>query len=133
MVTAQRRSQIMSRIRSKNSAPELLVRSLVHRMGYRFRIHCDTLPGKPDIVFRRLQKVIFVHGCFWHGHVGCRKAALPKSNEAFWREKIDRNRKRDVQTAAALRRGGWRSLVVWQCMLKNRSALEKRLRGFLEA
>ena len=132
VVSASRRSEIMARIRSKNSTPELAVRSLVHRMGYRFRLHSSALPGKPDLVFPRLQKVMFVNGCFWHGHGGCKKAALPKSNVVFWKQKIDRNRERDRKTASALRRGGWRALVIWQCALKDRVRLESRLRRFLE-
>jgi DNA mismatch endonuclease (patch repair protein) len=101
-------------------------------MGYRFRLHSSALPGKPDLVFPRLQKVMFVNGCFWHGHGGCKKAALPKSNVVFWKQKIDRNRERDRKTASALRRGGWRALVIWQCALKDRVRLESRLRRFLE-
>jgi DNA mismatch endonuclease (patch repair protein) len=131
MVNAARRSEIMARIPSKNSTPEVLVRSIIHRMGFRFRLHCDDLPGTPDIVFRRLRKAVFVNGCFWHGHARCAKAALPKSNVAFWFDKIERNRQRDRRTIAALRRKGWQVLVVWQCSLRNRAAVENRLRRFL--
>src|SRR5262249_26211384 len=100
-------------------------------MGYRFRLHQKHLPDCPDLVFAGRRKVVFVHGCFWHGHAGCKKASMPKSNLEFWSEKIERNRLRDRACAASLRRLSWKVLVVWQCNLKDEVALKERLRRFL--
>jgi DNA mismatch endonuclease (patch repair protein) len=121
----------MANVRSTDSAPELLVRSMVHRMGYRFRLHCTELPGKPDIVLRRLQKIILVNGCFWHGHEGCPKATLPKTNIEFWTRKVEGNKARDQRVAGALARMGWRVLVVWQCELKKPIRVRAKIKGFL--
>jgi DNA mismatch endonuclease (patch repair protein) len=130
-LTAQQRSRNMSRVKGRDTKPELLVRSVVHRLGYRFRLHGKELPGRPDLVLPRHRKVIFVHGCFWHGHAGCRRAARPSTNREFWDRKIEGNVARDAANTKALRRAGWKVLVVWQCALKDRARLEKRLRGFL--
>jgi DNA mismatch endonuclease (patch repair protein) len=130
-LTAQQRSRNMSRVKGRDTKPELLVRSVVHRLGYRFRLHGKELPGRPDLVLPRHRKVIFVHGCFWHGHAGCRRAARPSTNREFWDRKIEGNVARDAANMRALRRAGWKVLVVWQCALKDRARLEKRLRGFL--
>ena len=125
------RSENMRRIRSKNMRPELAVRSLVHRMGYRFRLHRKELPGKPDLVFVSLRKVIFVHGCFWHSHEECKSAHVPKSNLSYWRPKLMRNRMRDARNIDALRAAGWKPMVIWECELKKESVLGSRIRRFL--
>jgi len=121
----------MRQVRSKNSGPELMVRRMVHAMGYRFRLHDTKLLGKPDLVFPRLRKIIFVHGCFWHRHKGCSGTTTPKSNVDFWEEKFERNVERDRRNISALKRMGWRVLVVWQCQTRNPEKLERKLRGFL--
>ncbi|WP_083245284.1 very short patch repair endonuclease [Paraburkholderia nodosa] len=132
-VTPERRSWLMSRISSRNTKPELAVRRLLHGLGYRFRIHYGGLPGKPDIVFTRRKKAIFVHGCFWHGHVGCRYAKLPATRADFWTEKMRRNRERDIRTNDALVELGWGVMIVWQCELKEKSNahLTEKLVAFL--
>ena len=125
------RSENMRRIRSKGMLPELAVRSLVHRMGFRFRLHREDLPGKPDLVFASRRKVIFVHGCFWHSHRGCKTAHMPKSNLAYWKPKFERNQARDARNIEALRAAGWKSLVVWECEMKNEKNIRKRVAAFL--
>lgn len=114
-LTPERRSWNMSRIRSKNTKPEIMVRSILHRMGYRFRIHGSKLPGRPDIVLAKHRAVIFVHGCFWHRHSGCKRATTPSSNSSFWNEKFERNVSRDKEKKAKLEELGWRVLVIWEC------------------
>jgi len=109
----------MSRVRGKNTSPELKVRRAAHGMGLRFRLHRRDLPGTPDLVFPRLRTVVFVHGCFWHRHHGCRKASVPGSRTDFWNEKFDRNVGRDERVAAELRGLGWKVVVVWECEAKN--------------
>jgi DNA mismatch endonuclease (patch repair protein) len=131
-VAPERRSEIMSRINGKDTSPELLVRSLLYRMGYRFRVHLKDLPGCPDIVFSRRRKIIFVHGCFWHSHRGCKRAALPKSNVEFWRHKLSKNKERDIANRRNLKRLGWQVKTIWQCELNNPPKLERTLRVFLE-
>lgn len=128
----EKRSAIMARIKGENTEPEILVRRLVHSLGFRFRLHVDNLPGKPDIVLPRFQKVIFVHGCFWHGHRRCSRSALPTSNVEFWRKKIEGNMTRDKRTMRELRRSGWDVLVVWQCQTKDIARLTRRLKSFLQ-
>ncbi len=130
-LSKQRRSEIMSRIYGKDTNPELVVRSMVHKLGYRYRLHSKKLPGKPDLVFSKRKKVMFVHGCFWHGHRGCRKGKLPKSNLDYWVPKIEQNKKRDAKNRRKLKSEGWDVLVVWQCELKNVEALKKRIVDFL--
>lgn len=128
------RSRNMAAIRATGMKPEMMVRSLVHRMGYRFRLHAKDLPGKPDLVFRPRRKVIFVHGCFWHQHQkpGCRDGRQPKSNIGYWRQKMARNVERDAANLAGLKSLGWKVLVLWECeVLKGRPSLEKRIRRFL--
>ena len=110
--------------------PELKVRSLVHRLGYRFRLHRKDLPGKPDLVFGPRRKVIFVHGCFWHSH-NCKMAHVPKSNQQYWGPKLERNKTRDREAVEALEARGWQSLTVWECETRDDDGLEGRLRGFL--
>jgi len=122
------RSENMRRIRSKGTHPELAVRSLAHRMGYRFRLHRQDLQGKPDLVFVSQRKVIFVHGCFWHSHQGCKTAHMPKSDLRYWKPKLKRNEARDAKNIKVLSAAGWRSLVVWECETKD----EKRLAAFLK-
>lgn len=129
-LTPLARSQLMSRIRSKNTKPEVAVRSALHRLGFRFRLHRKGLPGQPDIVLPRHRKIILVQGCFWHGHT-CRFASKPKSNEGYWERKIRANQARDVRNLAALVDLGWSVLELWECEIKNSQELELRLRKFL--
>jgi DNA mismatch endonuclease (patch repair protein) len=129
--TPQKRSAIMSRIKGKNTRPEIAVRKIVHSLGYRFRLHNRLLPGQPDIVLAKHRKVIFVHGCFWHGHARCIRSSLPVTNVQFWREKIAGNQQRDQQVLQALNRCGWRTLVVWQCQIRDAVKLRLRLERFL--
>ena len=125
------RSRTMRAVKSKNTTPEMAVRKLVHGMGYRFRIHRKDLPGSPDLVFPSRRLVLFVHGCFWHGHNCARGARSPKTNVQYWTQKIERNRKRDVETLRALSDAGWRSCVIWECELRNEEELRTKLIGFL--
>jgi DNA mismatch endonuclease, patch repair protein len=129
--TSEERSRIMSRVKGRDTKPEKLVRRLLHAMGYRFRLHRKDLPGKPDIVLPRHKKIVFVHGCFWHGHPSCRRAARPTSNVAFWNTKIDANIERDAVAQRALAMLGWRYLIVWQCETRNLLALTTKLEQFL--
>jgi len=114
-ITKDQRSRIMSKIRSKDTQPEIIVRSLLHRMGYRFRLHRKDLPGKPDIVLPKYKTVIFVHGCFWHQHKGCKKASIPKSNTNFWQKKLSENHERDLKKQQELKKLGWKVIVIWEC------------------
>ena len=125
------RSRNMARIRGKDTTPEKRVRSLLHRMGCRFRLHDARLPGKPDIVLPKHRAVIFVHGCFWHRHEGCKRATMPSNNREFWEKKLTLNRERDRRHLAELAALGYRCLVVWQCELKDMEALRQRLASFL--
>lgn len=122
----------MSQVKGRDTAPEKAVRSMLHAMGYRFRLHDKRLPGKPDIVLPRHHKVIFVHGCFWHGHQGCNRSKRPKSNVDFWNRKIDGNIRRDIETRGKLRKAGWKVLTVWQCQIRDNEMLETRLGNFME-
>ena len=129
----KRRSENMRRIHSKNTRPEVLLRSLLHRQGYRFRLHPKDLPGHPDIVFRSRRKVIFVHGCFWHQHSKCREGRIPGSRSDYWAPKLERNRERDQTTVQQLHRLGWRVMIVWQCELDDHLAdVISRVSSFLE-
>ena len=130
-VSKEQRSANMRAVRSRNTQPEVRVRQIAHALGYRFRLHFRKLPGKPDLAFPGRRKAIFVHGCFWHRHKGCRRASMPKSNRAFWRAKLARNASRDAEELAAIRKQGWRALVVWECEIKNEPRLAARLRRFL--
>ena len=125
------RSRNMARIRGKDTTPEKRVRSLLHRMGCRFRLHDARLPGKPDIVLPKHRAVIFVHGCFWHRHEGCKRATMPSNNREFWERKLSLNRKRDRRQLEELAALVYRSLVVWQCELKDEERLRERLSSFL--
>lgn len=132
-VTPAVRSRNMSRIRSAGTKPEMKVRRLAHALGYRFRLHRADLPGKPDLVFPRLNKVIFVHGCFWHSHgeVTCKASHTPRSNTDYWGPKLTRNRLRDEVSINSLLAKGWGVLVLWECELKNAELLRKRILDFL--
>lgn len=133
-LTPSERSQRMKLVRGKNTAPEMLVRRLVHSMGFRYRLHGRDLPGRPDLVFAGLGKLIFVHGCFWHRHQSsrCCLARLPKSRLDFWLPKLESNRIRDDKNERALRKLGWKILVVWECQLSDKEQLKNKLRRFLE-
>lgn len=130
--TTEKRSEIMSHVRSKDTTVELVVRKQLHRLGYRFRLHVADLPGKPDIVLPKHRAVILVHGCFWHGHTRCRRATLPESNSEFWARKIRSNVTRDKKNVQALRGLGWRVNILWQCQIRSIEALSRRLVTFLE-
>lgn len=131
-ITPEQRSRLMARIRDRDTQPELVVRRLVHRMGFRYRLHAAALPGKPDVVLPRHHKVIFVHGCFWHRH-RCRTGRhMPKSRVGYWTEKFRRNVERDRRARRRLRYAGWEVLIVWECQTRDREALSRRLRSFLE-
>lgn len=121
----------MSRIRGKDTRPEIAVRSLLHRMGLRFRLHRRDLPGSPDIVLPGRRTVVFVHGCFWHRHEGCSGASVPKTRIEFWEAKFARNVERDARNRRDLKRLGWRSVVVWECELKDMAKRERRLARLL--
>ena len=127
----KRRSDIMGRIVSKDTLPEVKVRSVLHRMGYRFRIHRKDLPGKPDIVLPKWKTIVFVHGCFWHGH-DCCEGHIPKTNSSYWAPKLERNRKRDLENAEKLDKLGWKRIVVWECQTGSLKKLEDRLREAMQ-
>lgn len=129
-VSEEKRSYIMSRVGSKDTGPELVVRKLLHGLGYRYSLHRRGLPGSPDVVFQKRKKAVFIHGCFWHGH-SCKYGRLPKSKTKYWEPKIDINRQRDEKNMQELKRLGWKALVVWQCELRNTEDLKARLVSFL--
>ena len=122
----------MSRVSGKNTKPEIAVRSLLHNLGFRFRLHRKDLPGKPDITLPKHKKVIFVHGCFWHGHKDCSRSKRPATNEQFWRNKLDKNIERDKTNVNALKKLGWEVLTVWACEVKDTDKLKTTLLLFLE-
>lgn len=128
--TPKQRRRIMQAVKSENTKPELVVRKLLHRMGYRYRLHRKDLPGRPDIVLISRRKAIFVHGCFWHGHE-CRKGRLPKSRPDYWKPKLERNKERDREKSKMLELQGWAVLVIWQCETLDLDALEARLYDFV--
>lgn len=130
-LTISARSALMSRIRGRDTKPEIVVRSLLHRMGFRFRICRRDLPGSPDIVLPRHAAVVFVHGCFWHRHARCKGATSPKSRVDFWQDKFAKNVERDKRNRRDLRRLGWKVVVVWECELKKPEKLEAKLRRLL--
>lgn len=127
IVDSQRRSQLMAGIRGRDTAPELAVRRIAHRMGLRFRLHRKDLPGRPDLVFPKYKLAVFVHGCFWHQHSGCRYSHIPKSRTAYWTEKFSRNVARDRRNEEKLRVLGWQVLVIWECEVKDEKVVEWRL------
>lgn len=127
-----RRSELMSRVRSKDTKPEMRVRRMVHAMGYRYRLHHGKLPGRPDMVFPKRRKIIFVHGCFWHRHEDCRRNRTPKSRREFWDAKLEKNRLRDLENQSKLREMGWDVLVVWECETEEAAGFPGRIMSFLE-
>lgn len=129
--TPEDRARVMRAVKGKDTKPEMIVRRLAHALGYRFRLHRKDLPGKPDLVFPGRRKVIFVHGCFWHGHECARGSRQPKQNAEYWRNKIARNVERDADNLQALERLGWQTQVIWECEMKDRDALADRLRAYL--
>jgi DNA mismatch endonuclease (patch repair protein) len=131
-LTPEQRSERMSRVRSRDTKPELFVRRLVHGMGYRYRLHRRDLPGHPDLVFPIRGKIIFVHGCFWHRHGTCKYTRWPKSRLEFWKPKLEENNRRDKANQKALREMGWKVMVVWECQLRDGERLSAKLRNFLE-
>lgn len=131
-LTPAQRSANMARIRAKDTKPELLVRRMVHGLGYRYRLHRRDLPGTPDLVFTPRRKVIFVHGCFWHLH-SCPAGRIPATRRAYWEPKLRRNAARDAAHAAALEAAGWQVLTVWECETGDRDALRARLQAFLDS
>lgn len=126
-ITPQQRSYNMSRIRGKATKPELLVRQWLWSHGYRYRLNVKSVPGKPDIVLRKYRTAIFVNGCFWHGHEGCSKYVVPKSNTEFWISKIERNKERDRKEYEALHDAGWQVIIIWECQLK-KTNIEETMR-----
>lgn len=127
----EQRSRIMRAVKGRDTAPELIVRRLVYGLGYRYRLHRKDLPGKPDLVFPRLHKVVFVHGCFWHGHNCARGARVPVKNRDYWTKKIEGNKKRDKAARAALMMLGWKVTVLWECRIKDQVSLASELSIFL--
>ena len=125
------RSAVMRSVKSKNTGAEMKVRRLLHAAGFRYFLHVKNLPGKPDIVFPRRKKAIFVHGCFWHQHHGCRSAHRPASNSDYWNAKLDRNMARDERNLAILRESGWEIFVVWECDIRDQDTLLETLKSFL--
>lgn len=125
------RSRIMSLVKGRDTSPEKLVRSILHKMGYRFRLHVKNLPGNPDIVLPKHRKIIFVHGCFWHGHKGCNRSKRPTTNVEFWDKKLSGNIQRDTKFRRKLKLMGWKVLVIWQCQTKNINKLQVKLENFL--
>jgi len=132
ILSPDERSRRMSLIRSKNTKPEMRVRRLTHRLGYRYRLHDPLLPGCPDMVFKGKKKVIFVHGCFWHAHQGCPKHRLPHSNVEYWKAKVRMNQERDRCHLQMLWKLGWSALVIWECETSNVKQLEQKIITFLE-
>lgn len=129
--TPEERSRIMAKVKGRDTKPEILVRRILHRLGYRFRLYRKDLPGKPDIVLPRHRKIIFVHGCFWHGH-DCKRGARPETNADFWNAKIKGNMERDARNTEELKRLGWDVLTLWVCEMKDPDELAERLGRFIE-
>lgn len=127
----EQRSRTMAKVKGRNTRPEILLRSLLHGRGFRFRLHRKDLPGKPDIVLPKYRTVIFVNGCFWHRHPGCKRASMPATNVAYWERKFARNVARDAANKVALEQIGWRVLVVWECELRDSGALVDNLAATL--
>jgi len=130
-LSPEERSKRMGLVRNRNSKAEMTVRRLVHSLGYRYRLHVSDLPGKPDIVFPRHKKIIFVHGCFWHRHDDCGLARLPKSKLDFWLPKLQGNKERDVENSEKLKRAGWSVRVIWECEVANKEVLTDKIKDFL--
>ncbi|MBU0680140.1 MAG: DNA mismatch endonuclease Vsr [Proteobacteria bacterium] len=130
-VTPEVRSKIMRKVHSKDTTPEKIVRSLAHRLGYRFRLHQKELPGKPDLTFPRMKKVVFVHGCFWHGHSCKAGQNRPKSNTEYWEKKLTRTQTRDSNNLKDLRGLEWQTIIIWECETKNIKLLTEKIKQFL--
>ncbi len=130
-ITKEQRSRNMARVKNKNTAPELKVRKILHRLGFRFRLHRSDLPGNPDIVLPRHHKIIFVHGCFWHGH-SCPRGKRPSTKQDFWNHKLDSNIKRDKTNQKKLKELGWKVLVLWECAVKDTQKLEEKILDFMK-
>ena len=131
-LSPKERSERMSRVKGTDTKPEMIVRRLVHRLGFRYRLHVRTLPGKPDLVFSGRRRVIFVSGCFWHRHRGCSMCRLAKSRLKFWKPKLEENRKRDLRNQRKLKKDGWTLLVIWECQLSDVKRLEQRISRFFD-
>ncbi|WP_265519216.1 very short patch repair endonuclease [Nitratireductor luteus] len=132
VVSSDRRSAMMARIQGRNTKPEMVVRKIAHRLGYRFRLHRRDLPGSPDLVFPGPKKVVFVHGCFWHSHEGCRFAYKPKSNVEFWESKLRKNVERDIRVQGELECMGWDVLIIWECETVDNDLVVAKLRGHVD-
>lgn len=130
-LTKKERSKRMSLIHDKDTKPEMLVRRMVYGLGFRYRLHVKSLPGKPDLVFKGRRKVIFVHGCFWHRHENCKLARLPKSKINFWTSKLEANKARDEKNLHQLQQQGWGTMVIWECELDDTEKLKRRVLNFL--
>ncbi|MGE8468270.1 MAG: very short patch repair endonuclease [Pseudomonas putida] len=133
IVSEEERSRIMSRVRGKDTKPELVVRRIIYHAGFRYRLHVKNLPGRPDIVFRKRMKIILVHGCFWHKHDNCRLARIPKSKIQFWTEKLEKNKLRDAKVERQLKEDGWDVLTIWECEIRYIPTLKERLIAFLSS
>ena len=131
-VTTEKRSEIMRAVRGKDTGPEMVVRSAAHRLGLRFRLHASQLPGRPDMVLRKWKTVIFINGCYWHRHRGCRKTTTPKSNAEFWNAKFLRNQQRDRRNYRELKDLGWRVIVLWECEVASIAQASDRLRALFK-
>lgn len=132
-LSSEQRSAVMKRVRSQDTKPEMAVRRLVYSLGYRYRVHITSLPGRPDLVFIGRRKIIFVHGCLWHSHEGCPFNRRPSSRQEYWNPKLDGNKQRDAENQLKLREQGWDVLVVWECEVKkDQATLSDRIRAFLE-
>lgn len=132
-ITQEQRSWNMSRIKSKNTNPEIMVRKYLFSYGFRYRLHDKNLPGKPDIVLPKYKTVIFVHGCFWHGHKGCSRSNIPKSNEDYWNIKLKSNEKRDIKISAELSKLGFKILVIWECEVSLKEELNNLIKSIINA
>ncbi len=131
-LTPVERSERMARVRSKHTMPEMIVRSLVHALGYRYKLHRGDLPGNPDLVFPSRGKIIFVHGCFWHRHGTCKNTRWPKSKLDFWKPKLEGNQRRDKANQKALKKLGWEMIIIWECQLKDVERIAEKIIRFLE-
>lgn len=133
-ISSEERSENMRRIRSKDTKPEMLVRRMVYKLGYRYRLHAK-LPGRPDLVFSKKKKLIFIHGCFWHQHDdrNCKISRVPKSKIDYWLPKLEKNKKRDADNQIRLKELGWDFMIVWECQLRDKEELVKQVKGFLKA
>lgn len=129
-LNSEQRSHAMRQVRSGDTGPEMFVRKLIHRLGFRFRLDTKHLPGKPDLIFPKYRVAIFVHGCFWHRHYACVRATVPKTNESYWTGKFDRNVKRDRAVAASLKSIGWKVLTIWECEIRQPLRLKRRILRF---